>query len=404
MGNPGIKENNIPMAATLREILLAPDVEPAVGAECYQLIGLELADKTGVSGTALKLAYKTVNTFMPGHIEFMVRDLLPDMVDQLDPFWADFRTSGGAEFGDYLTKRGDEVAEALLTVTDARAAASGRPTVIKAYKSVRGNAVKHITAALPRVGALVQKYAGLSGELSALAARAATVHAMGSPPPAARVLDLAHGAAHTHILGALARLRIADHVADQPRSVADLASATGAVPDRLDRLLRAATVLGLVQRTAAGMITMTEVGACLRSGPGSLHDFALMLSAPGQLRPLEYLSEAVRGGVGRRGRARRAAVGLLPRAPRRGRGVRRGDDRGVGDDRRAGGRGGRGGGQPAHRGRRRRARHAAARPAGHRAAGRGRSARPARGGGRRARRRAHPVHRRRLPGQRARGR
>jgi O-methyltransferase domain len=121
------------------------------------------------------------------------------------------------------------------------------------------------------------------------------VHAMGSPPPAARVLDLAHGAAHTHILGALARLRIAEHVAEQPRSLADLASATGAVPDRLGRLLRAATVLGLVQRTAAGMITMTEVGACLRDGPGSLRDFALMLSAPGQLRPLEHLSEAVCG-------------------------------------------------------------------------------------------------------------
>lgn len=118
---------------------------------------------------------------------------------------------------------------------------------------------------------------------------------MSSPPPAARVLDLAHGAAHTHILGALARLRIADHVADQPRSVADLAAASGAVPDRLDRLLRAATVLGLVRRTADGMITMTEVGACLRTGPGSLRDFALMLSAPGQLRPMEHLSEAVRG-------------------------------------------------------------------------------------------------------------
>ncbi len=118
---------------------------------------------------------------------------------------------------------------------------------------------------------------------------------MSSPPPAARVLDLAHGAAHTHILGALAQLGIADHVADQPRSVADLAAAAGAVPDRLDRLLRAATVLGLVRRTADGLITMTEVGACLRTGPGSLRDLALMLSAPGQLRPMEYLTEAVRG-------------------------------------------------------------------------------------------------------------
>lgn len=169
LGNPGNKENDISMAATLREILLAPDAEPAVGTDCYQLIGQELDDKSGVSGTALKLAYKTVNAFMPGHIEFMVRELLPDMVDQLEPFWAGFVTSGGAEFGDYLTKRGDEVSEALLTVSDARCAGSGRPTVIKAYKSVRGNAGKHITAALPRIGALVQHYAGLSGALADIA-------------------------------------------------------------------------------------------------------------------------------------------------------------------------------------------------------------------------------------------
>ncbi len=76
---------------------------------------------------------------------------------------------GQAEFGDYLAKRGDEVAEALLTVSDAQAAASGRPTVIRAYKSVRGNASKHVTAALPRVGALVQKYAGLSAAAADLA-------------------------------------------------------------------------------------------------------------------------------------------------------------------------------------------------------------------------------------------
>jgi O-methyltransferase domain len=115
------------------------------------------------------------------------------------------------------------------------------------------------------------------------------------PPPAARVLELGHGAAHTHILGALARLDIADLVADRPRSVAELASATGAVPGRLDRLLRAAAVLGLVQRTADGLISTTPAGACLRTGPGSLRDFALMLSAPGQIRPLEQLAGAVRG-------------------------------------------------------------------------------------------------------------
>jgi hypothetical protein len=148
------------MAATLREILLAPDTQPLVIVDCYALIEQEVAGMSGISGTAVKLAYKTVITFAPGHVRFMVESLLPHMVDKLQPFWADFNTSGGSEFGDYLAKRGEEVSEALLSVTDARAAASDRPTIIKAYKAVRGGAIKHVEAALPEVGNLVVKYAG----------------------------------------------------------------------------------------------------------------------------------------------------------------------------------------------------------------------------------------------------
>ena len=147
------------MAATLQEILLGPDTRPKVIEDCYALIQEEISEKSGVSGTAVKLGYKTVNTFMPGHIRNMVGKLLPDLVDQLEPFWADFSSSGGSGFGDYLAKRGAEVAEALLSVTDARAESSDRPTIVKAYRSVRGSAAKHIEAALPRVGDLVMKYA-----------------------------------------------------------------------------------------------------------------------------------------------------------------------------------------------------------------------------------------------------
>ncbi len=84
------------MAATLQEILLAPDTQPKVIADCYALIQQEVSDKSGIAGTAIKLAYKTVTTFAPGHIRYMVESLLPDMVDKLQPFWADFTTSGGS--------------------------------------------------------------------------------------------------------------------------------------------------------------------------------------------------------------------------------------------------------------------------------------------------------------------
>jgi hypothetical protein len=148
------------MAATLQEILLTPDNEPQVIADCYTLVEQEVAGMSGISGTAVKLAYKTVIMFAPGHVRFMVESLLPQMVDNLQPFWADFNTSGGSDFGDYLAKRGEEVSDALLSVTDARAAASDRPTIIKAYSSVRSSAARHVHAALPQVGNLVMKYAG----------------------------------------------------------------------------------------------------------------------------------------------------------------------------------------------------------------------------------------------------
>jgi hypothetical protein len=148
------------MAATLAQILLAPDTKPKVVSDCYTLIDQELADKSGVSATALKLAYKTVNSFAPGYFRNTLDDMLPQIADKLDPYWADFSASGGSQFGDYLAKRGDEVSQALLSVTDSMAEVSRRPVIIKAYRTVRGSAARHVEAALPRLGELVQKYAG----------------------------------------------------------------------------------------------------------------------------------------------------------------------------------------------------------------------------------------------------
>ena len=148
------------MAATLQEILLAPGTRPEVAKDCFTLIQQEMSEKSGISAAAVKLAYKTARAFAKGYLKSTVESLLPDLVTELEPYWADFTASGAAGFGDYLAKRGDEVAEALLSVSDARAKMSERPVIIRAYGTVRGGAAKHIVAALPAVGALVEKYAG----------------------------------------------------------------------------------------------------------------------------------------------------------------------------------------------------------------------------------------------------
>ena len=64
------------MAATLQEILLAPDTQPKVITDCYALIDQELSEKSGISGTAVKLAYKTVTSFAPGYLRNTVEDIL----------------------------------------------------------------------------------------------------------------------------------------------------------------------------------------------------------------------------------------------------------------------------------------------------------------------------------------
>jgi hypothetical protein len=145
--------------ATLQEMLLAPDVQPKVHTDVLALVDSELASKSGVSGAAVKVGFKAITAFAPGYYQETVQSMIPGMTEALAPFWADFQTSGGADFGDYLAKRGDEVSVALLAVTDDMAARSGRPTIVRAYNAVRGGAGKHIQTALPNLGATIQKYA-----------------------------------------------------------------------------------------------------------------------------------------------------------------------------------------------------------------------------------------------------
>lgn len=144
--------------ATLHEMLLAPETKPAVIADCEVLVNDEVAGMSGVSGTAVRLAYKTVRTFDAGHIQVMIHDLLPEIATALQPYWAEFTAAGGGDFGGYLADREDAVAESLLAITDDRATWSHRPTIVKAYKTVRGSAAKHVKAALPAIGTVIQKY------------------------------------------------------------------------------------------------------------------------------------------------------------------------------------------------------------------------------------------------------
>ncbi len=117
-------------------------------------------------------------------------------------------------------------------------------------------------------------------------------------PPAARLIQIVLSYQVTQIVATVARLSLADRLAEGPRSSAELAGATDADPDGLTRLLRAATTVGLIAEAEPDQFSLTPLGACLATNaqPASLRDFAMMVAAPAHWLPCGRLFDAVMSG------------------------------------------------------------------------------------------------------------
>lgn len=146
------------MADTLKEILLDSSRRPTVVTDLETLVDAEVSDKGGVSGAVIKTGFAAVKKVKPGIIGSAVDSLLDDFTAQLEPFYADFKSQGGGDFGTYLSGRGDQAADALLSVTDARAETSSRDSIKKVYGKLRPNGKKNVEEALPRLGQLIDKH------------------------------------------------------------------------------------------------------------------------------------------------------------------------------------------------------------------------------------------------------
>ncbi len=144
---------------TLSKQLLTKKVRPGVIKDLVEVVQQEVASKKGVSGAAIKAGYGAASRVVPNLTERALRKLFPDFARALDPYWIDFEGSGGTDFGRYLAGRGAEVSASLLAVTDAKVAGSGREPIKKVYKALRGKADGHVQAALPRLGAALQRHA-----------------------------------------------------------------------------------------------------------------------------------------------------------------------------------------------------------------------------------------------------
>jgi hypothetical protein len=143
---------------TLREQLGSGDKRSKIIEDACQTLDAEVADKGGISGLAIKGAYKLVQSIKPGFVREVVDALLDDFLDALDPIYqeaAEKKRPAGA----YLLENSSRMADALLQVTDKRAKGAKRPAIQSAYEKLRPMAKKQVEAAAPRLARLFEKHA-----------------------------------------------------------------------------------------------------------------------------------------------------------------------------------------------------------------------------------------------------
>jgi O-methyltransferase domain len=96
-------------------------------------------------------------------------------------------------------------------------------------------------------------------------------------PPSTRVYLLSQGTIIATSLSLAAKLGIADHLADGPRSSAELAQATSTHPRSLYRLLRLLCSIGVFTEIQPDRFAQTPLSECLRTGvPGSMRSWLRM--------------------------------------------------------------------------------------------------------------------------------
>ena len=140
--------------STLVEVLgQAPKREPVI-ADCVNLIDSQVKQK----GFIIKGAYATIKTIKKGFIPEVVDSLLDEWLGKLQPHYDKWAANKSSSLSDYLVARSEDVAEDLLSVTDARAAKSSHGTAKKMYGKMRDGAKRNVVEAIPDLAKLVEKH------------------------------------------------------------------------------------------------------------------------------------------------------------------------------------------------------------------------------------------------------
>lgn len=149
------------MAASLTEQMASAQKRNALIDDALSVLDEEVNDKSGLSGVAVKTAFKLIKGVQPGFLRKVVEKLLDDFLEKTDPIYQS-AVSAGLSPGAHVVKEKSALSSALLSVTDRRAERAESDMVRKTYAKLRPTAQKHVEAAAPRIAKLLDRHAAPS--------------------------------------------------------------------------------------------------------------------------------------------------------------------------------------------------------------------------------------------------
>lgn len=136
----------------LSDVIQDKSVKASIVADCTLLVDQQVASKSGLSGVALKTAYRVVKGLGPTYVSGAIGRMLPPTFNALEPLWNE-----GLQAGDpveYLVQNRSRTAEIILSVSDARA--KGAPNVVAgAYGKLRNSVKGDVEAAVPALATII---------------------------------------------------------------------------------------------------------------------------------------------------------------------------------------------------------------------------------------------------------
>ena len=140
--------------STLVDQLGKEPLRAQVISDCVELVDAQVKQK----GFVIKSAYATIKAIKKRFVPEVVDSLLDEWLTKIQPHYDKWSANKSSSFSEYVIARSDDVAEDLLSVTDARAEKTSHTTAKKMYLKMRPSAKRNVVEAIPELSKLIERY------------------------------------------------------------------------------------------------------------------------------------------------------------------------------------------------------------------------------------------------------